>query len=208
MQPVDSSTASTSRYARGVSRLDPEKVEAIETALRDEPTLSKSELARRTGLSRATVLYYLRAMPSALQGGTREGQGPSGGEPLGPGRTRRRCPTRRPGGAGPAGGVAAPPLDLGRDVQGLRHAGAVAPASSRVAGRGCPPTTNLYLSRIEVLLASPVSPNALLLLDQKGVVVDDEPRVRAALEAYAVGGADFSDYLIRESAREHHSLPV
>nr|VFJ68858.1 MAG: Predicted nucleic-acid-binding protein, contains PIN domain [Candidatus Kentron sp. FW] len=41
-----------------------------------------------------------------------------------------------------------------------------------------------------------------------GVSVEQEEQISAALQAYACGAADFSDYLILTTAREHRALPV
>lgn len=46
------------------------------------------------------------------------------------------------------------------------------------------------------------------LLRTEGLTIEDEPLVLVALDAYAVGGADFSDYLILETARAASALPV
>ena len=71
MQPVDIEESGrqpgASRYARGVQKLNPDLVERITKVLDEEPTLSKSELARRLGVSRQTVLYYIRAMGQQVE---------------------------------------------------------------------------------------------------------------------------------------------
>ncbi|CAK0781582.1 hypothetical protein CCP4SC76_7890001 [Gammaproteobacteria bacterium] len=41
-----------------------------------------------------------------------------------------------------------------------------------------------------------------------GLTIEDKSSVYAALDAYANGRADFSDYLILESARAARALPV
>ena len=46
------------------------------------------------------------------------------------------------------------------------------------------------------------------LLGTEGVNMEDEVQVRRALEAYRVGSADFSDYLILEATRVANALPV
>lgn len=48
------------RYDRGVRRPRPEVLARLRQLLAASPTISKSELARRAGLSRASVGYYLR----------------------------------------------------------------------------------------------------------------------------------------------------
>jgi predicted nucleic-acid-binding protein len=46
------------------------------------------------------------------------------------------------------------------------------------------------------------------LVDAIGVTVEREAATRRAIAAFEVGTADFSDYFIRESAREATALPV
>ena len=46
------------------------------------------------------------------------------------------------------------------------------------------------------------------LMDVEGVGIEGESEVRNALTLYEKGGADLSDYLILESAREARALPV
>lgn len=51
-----------SRYARGIKRPNAVKVAALQGLLTKHPGASKSELARRLGVSRQTVSYYLRSL--------------------------------------------------------------------------------------------------------------------------------------------------
>ena len=46
------------------------------------------------------------------------------------------------------------------------------------------------------------------LIDIDGVVVEDEPAVRQALEGFEAGAADLSDHVILETARNAAALPV
>jgi predicted nucleic-acid-binding protein len=46
------------------------------------------------------------------------------------------------------------------------------------------------------------------LIDSEGVTVDEEAIVRRAVDSFEAGAADFSDYIIRETAREANALPV
>jgi predicted nucleic-acid-binding protein len=46
------------------------------------------------------------------------------------------------------------------------------------------------------------------LIDLDGVAVEQEPTVRRALARFEHGSADFADYVILESSREVHALPV
>ena len=50
--------------------------------------------------------------------------------------------------------------------------------------------------------------NLRRLLGSQGVTVEREPIVLAALDQYESGSADLSDYVILESARRGHALPV
>jgi hypothetical protein len=51
------------KYRRGVQRLRPELVERIREELASDPSITKSELARRVGVSRQTIHTYLRRLP-------------------------------------------------------------------------------------------------------------------------------------------------
>ncbi len=46
------------------------------------------------------------------------------------------------------------------------------------------------------------------LCDSEGATVELEHRVRRALDRYATGPADFSDYMVLETARDAAALPV
>lgn len=56
-----------SRYARGVKRLNPVLVSGIHALLEKQPGISNAELARRLSCSRQTVIYYRRALRSELE---------------------------------------------------------------------------------------------------------------------------------------------
>ncbi len=51
-----------SRYERGIKRPNAVKAAALQGLLAKHPGASKSELARRLGVSRQTVAYYLRSL--------------------------------------------------------------------------------------------------------------------------------------------------
>ena len=55
------------RYARGVLNPDPAVLDSIRKVIAEEPGIAKAALARRLGLSRATVGYYLRHMGKAVR---------------------------------------------------------------------------------------------------------------------------------------------
>lgn len=65
MRMVDGSSQRT-RYERGIRRPNPVRVATLQGLLAKNPGLSKAELARRLGVSRATIGYYLRALEEAL----------------------------------------------------------------------------------------------------------------------------------------------
>jgi len=46
------------------------------------------------------------------------------------------------------------------------------------------------------------------VIDSEGATVEHEALVRRAIDSYDAGAADFSDYIIRESARGANALPV
>lgn len=54
------------RYQRGIRTLNPDLVTRLREELVHDPHVSKAELARRLGVSRQTVVLYLKAMPRAL----------------------------------------------------------------------------------------------------------------------------------------------
>lgn len=56
--------------------------------------------------------------------------------------------------------------------------------------------------------SSTVAKTLRRLLDVEGVEIEDEVVVRRALALFEQGGADFSDYVILESARKASALPV
>ncbi len=65
MQPTTPSNSS--RYARGVKRLNPVLVSGIHGLLEQHPAISNAELARRLSCSRQTVIYYRRALRAELE---------------------------------------------------------------------------------------------------------------------------------------------
>jgi hypothetical protein len=57
----------SSRYARGVKRMNPVLVSGIHALLEHHPGISNAELARRLSCSRQTVIYYRRALRAELE---------------------------------------------------------------------------------------------------------------------------------------------
>lgn len=86
--------------------------------------------------------------------------------------------------------------------------------SSALAAGGAFISTVVLAELAWVLTASfkLARPSVTVLLRQlvsfEGVIVEDDALVREALAAYGAGVADFSDYLIRESARSSAALPL
>ncbi len=60
------SAKQASRYARGVKQLDPALVSEMHAVLEQNPGISNAELARRLSKSRQTILYYRRALRAEL----------------------------------------------------------------------------------------------------------------------------------------------
>jgi predicted nucleic-acid-binding protein len=66
-----------------------------------------------------------------------------------------------------------------------------------------------WVLRVAAKFDRPAIASALRrLCDAQGVTIQDEPAVRRALAMYETGSADFSDFLILETAREAKALPV
>lgn len=63
---VSTSSTASSRYERGIKKLDPVKVAAIQGVLAKNPSITQAELARRVGLSKAGLTYYLRGLRAEL----------------------------------------------------------------------------------------------------------------------------------------------
>ncbi|MBI5500851.1 MAG: winged helix-turn-helix transcriptional regulator [Deltaproteobacteria bacterium] len=138
-----------------------------------DPGVSKSELARRVGVSRTTLAYYLRSMPievQAAQGATAE--------------TRRKVALdhfdlldRIAAAADDVREVIADlrkqpttPATAGAIFAGHRTAERLWRLLGELLGQVAPPTTNIYLTRVEALLSGPVDRASL------------SPTLRSALE--------------------------
>ena len=66
MQSEDTSAPERGRHARGIKQPNPVKLSAVSAVLAADPSISKSEVARRTGLTRATVGYYVRHLAAEV----------------------------------------------------------------------------------------------------------------------------------------------
>ncbi len=64
---ASSATRTPTRYERGIRRPNAVRLAALQGVLEAQPGISKTELARRIGVSRATISYYLRALDYELQ---------------------------------------------------------------------------------------------------------------------------------------------
>jgi len=154
----------TSRYRQGVSNPRPELVEAIREALEADPGINKSELARRVGVSRQTVNYYLRAMGKELQEVASRRQEVKDRATLSHLDLLDR--------------LAGATEEIGEIIRELREQ-PMTPALARAAFNGysvlerynrligellgevSPPTQNVYITKIEALLNAPLEPGAL-----------------------------------------------
>lgn len=171
--PSGEQTEPAGRYDRGVKRLDPELVDRIQVALTEDPTLSKSELARRVGCSRATLGYYLRALPEQLK------QTADRHEEV---KTRRAAThldlIERVGQAADEvreeiaklRGLPPSPPTSSATFRGYGVLGNLYRLLGELLGEVSPPTTNLYLTKVDALLSSPIDPSQL------------SPSLRAALK--------------------------
>lgn len=54
------------RFERGIRNPKPEKLAALQALREQDPTITRGELGRRVGLSKAAVTYYLRHLDDAL----------------------------------------------------------------------------------------------------------------------------------------------
>lgn len=154
---VDVTKHRPSRYERGVAHPDPVKLAALRALIEADPTLSKTELAKRAGVSRATVGYYLRTIAEDVAQAKDEAA------------SRRALShvdlVRR---------VAATADEVREEIARVR-ASKAAPTAVFAGYRtlvqverllaellgDVQPAANVYLQRVEVLLSTPVDANAL-----------------------------------------------
>jgi transcriptional regulator with XRE-family HTH domain len=164
MQPEDTSAPGRGRYARGIKQPNPVKLSAVSALLAAHPSISKSELARRAGLTRATVGYYMKHLAAEVAAAAEKKA-----------EVRER--------------TVASHLDLlervtrsadevGAEVERLRSrtpdpavaraffAGhstlnAIHRTLGELLGEIAPPTHNVYLTKIDALLAAPVDAASL-----------------------------------------------
>ncbi len=64
---MENGKSEQNRYLRGIKRLTPEIVERIQLELGKDPSMSKSELARRVGVARSTLILYLKRLPEQVK---------------------------------------------------------------------------------------------------------------------------------------------
>jgi DNA-binding XRE family transcriptional regulator len=62
---MTSASSAPTKYQRGVQHLRPELLKRIKQEMEKDPTLTKTALAARVGVSRQTVHAYLRGLPQA-----------------------------------------------------------------------------------------------------------------------------------------------
>lgn len=162
------------RYARGVRNPNPDTAKRIREILGTEPAISKSELARRAGVSRATAAYYLRAMPleaQAAQAAAADNRrkavldhfdlldriGAAGDDVREVIADLRKQPTT--------------PATAGAIFKGYGTLERLWRLIGELLGEVSPPTTNVYLTKVEALLSGPVdaarlSPDLRAALDE------------------------------------------
>jgi predicted transcriptional regulator len=144
-----------------VKKLDPVKRAAIEAVLRDEPTVSKSEIARRTGLSRPSVGYYLRGMRETLEvaGGVAAAKAADGHHEL------LECVGRAIAGAeaqiAKLEAMPTGPATAGAIFKGYACVSRLARLKAEMLGSVAQPVQNIYLTRVEALLSAHVRVEAL-----------------------------------------------
>lgn len=168
-----------SRYERGVRSLRPDVVDSIRAALTADPAVTKSELARRVGVSRATLGYYLRGMGENAESVAkrRDDHGEriaashaelvervalSVEEVRGEIRKLQAFPTS--------------PTSASAVFRGYGTLERLFRLLGELLGQVSPPTTNVYLQKVEVLLSSPVGADSL------------SPMLRAALQDEGADG--------------------
>lgn len=158
------------RYDRGVKNPDPVLSERIAAIMRAEPTVSRSELARRVGVTRQTVGYYLRALTAELADVAAVSEGV---------RTRRA--TNQLELVEHVGRAAAKieaeietlstlPIGERRATAMFRGYGTLATYQRLIGellGEISPATTNVYMTRVEQLLTIEL-PDDRLPADQRG----------------------------------------
>lgn len=153
----------TGRYERGVLNPKPELVARIRQAMAEDPCASKSVLARRVGVSRATLSYYLRAMAARarvadatkvdaelstithdvllgrLDGAARDVAAVIG--------ELRQLPTT--------------PTTAGAIFRGYGTLERIYRQLAELLGQLHPPSTNIYLTQVQTLLTTPVDPREI-----------------------------------------------
>ncbi len=152
------------RYTRGIKQPNAVRLSAVSALLTAEPTISKAELARRTGLSRTSVAYYLRhiavevAAAAEKQTEVRERAVETHLDLLD--RVARSADDVRAEVARFRSRSPDPALAQAF-FAGHSTLNAIHRTLGELLGEIAPPTTNLYLARIDALLATPVDPSSL-----------------------------------------------
>lgn len=162
MQAVGSSgVGSQGRYARGVKSPRPELLRRMKDLLAEEPSISKSELARRLSVTRATATYYLRALGAEIQvakarvGESKEKAMMTHLELLDRLSTATNEIQRV---IGELRSEPTSPSTAGAVFRGYAVLQSYLRLLGELLGEVSPPQTNVYLTRVETLLASPVTP--------------------------------------------------
>lgn len=171
MQAVAKSKGREGRYQRGVKSPDPELLGRLTQLLEREPGISKSEAARRLGITRATCTYYFRALREQVQ--------------IAKAKVAERKERSLLSHIDLLDRIGMATQEVQQVIAELRAEPAT-PSTAGAVFRGhgvlqsylrllgellgevSPPTTNVYLTRVESLLAAPVaiSPALQAVLDE------------------------------------------
>jgi AcrR family transcriptional regulator len=148
-----------SRYARGIANPDPVKLAALRALLESDPTLGKADVARRVGLSRASVGYYVRSIAADVA------------------RAREEAATRRVlSHVDLVERVAGVASDVREEIARVRRSGgknasalfagfrtllAAERLLAELVGEIAPPAQNTYVLQVAAMLDRPVAASAL-----------------------------------------------
>jgi hypothetical protein len=162
------------KYAKGVQTLRPELLEKIRAALAANPSLSKSALARVVGVSRQTIVMYLKALPEQSKAAAQRSE---------ENRDRVLSTTHHD----LVDSIGAACVEVNSEIQKLRAMPSSLATSTaifkgfgtlerlwrllgEVLGQVSPPVVNVYMTKVDALLSASVTREEL------------SPELRAALD--------------------------
>ena len=155
---VASARASSGRWARGIKKPNEVKLDALRLVLERNPDLSKADMCRRVGVSRATLAYYLRVIRDDVQAAATKMQAVTDTRVV----THLDLVKR----------LSQAAEQVWRDIEHVRATSGTIPSAvfngyralvqverllAELLGQLHPPTQNVYLQKIDVLLNSPAS---------------------------------------------------